>query len=61
MPPSGEAGLTGPADRATRNQLRDLFIQIQAGGNPPTAFLRQGLQLSRVRWRGNALRAVAGR
>lgn len=56
-----QAGLTGQQTAQLSNQLQDLFIQIQAGGNPLTAFLQQGSQLSAVfGGAGNALRAVAG-
>ncbi len=41
-------------------QLQDLFVQIQAGGNPLTALIQQGSQLNAVfGGTGGALRAVA--
>jgi phage-related minor tail protein len=56
-----QVGVTGQQTAQLSNQLQDLFIQIQAGGNPLTAFLQQGSQLSAVfGGAGNALRAVVG-
>jgi len=42
-------------------QLQDLFVQIQAGGNPLTAMIQQGSQLSAVFGGvGPALKAIGG-
>ena len=55
------AGLAGHQTAQLSAQLQDLFIQIQAGQSPLTAFAQQGSQLSAVfGGAGNALRAVAG-
>lgn len=41
------------------NQLQDLFVQIQAGANPLTAFIQQGSQVSAVYGGfGNAIKGV---
>ena len=51
--------LSGQQMAQVSAQLQDLFVQIQAGGNPMTALLQQGSQLSGVFGGvGNALRAV---
>lgn len=40
--------LTGQQSAQLSAQLQDLFVQVQAGGNPLTALIQQGSQLSAV-------------
>lgn len=56
----GQAQLTGQQMAQMSAQVQDFIVQLQAGGNPLTAFLQQGSQLSAVFGGvGNAFRAVA--
>ena len=56
---AAQAKMTGQQAAQMSAQLQDLFIQIQAGGNPMTALLQQGSHLSAVfGGTGNAVRAV---
>ena len=55
------AGRTGQQTAQLSAQIQDFFVQVQAGGNPLTALIQQGSQLSAVYGGvGNAFRAVTG-
>ncbi len=57
---SAQTKLTGHQTAQLSAQLQDLFVQIQAGGDPLTALIQQGSQLSAVFGGvGNAVKAVA--
>lgn len=56
---NAQTKLSGQQTAQLSAQLQDLFVQVQAGGNPLTALIQQGSQLSAVfGGTGNALRAV---